>query len=417
MPEEIAATGGLTRSVLAEVVPREAPGSRPARSALLRPDETVHKLLLSTPAHFIAEYEEDDVVLTHAWDMDRMVHGAGSPLNRTFLMLTFSTPAVEPRPGVVVPDYSPTGDVLCALLSVLYGKRFDHHGPVEMTGRYQVPNLDSASDLCDPARPYHGPVLRADHPVPLDLREARRFETLIHDDAPDAELRAAFSTAALFYARALRAVGRDPEVAYLHLVTACERLAEVAPLEGVELEAEISTALSRIQAELLGGERIARILRARMRQLKRRFAALITTHLDDGFFARSETVEPWQSLRADDFPRSAAAAYDLRSRFVHTGASFGNWIRPRYGNAERQVGQPVVQDRQMARILARAPTFIGLERLTRLVLLRTAERLGADLPPAAAQPAVNEEAAPDGGLAIEPSPADTEIEELGDETR
>lgn len=416
MPEEPAAPDAPTRPALAEVVPSEAPGSRPARSAALRPDETVHKLLLSTPAHFIAEYEGDDVVLTHAWDMDRMVHGAGSPLNRTFLMLTFATPMVEPRAGSVVPDYSPTGDILCALLSVLYGKRFDHHGAVEMTGRYQVPNLDSASDLCDPARPYHGPALRADHPVPLDLREARRFETLIHDDATDAELGAAFSTAALFYARALRAVGRDPEVAYLHLVTACERLAEVAPLEGVELEAEISTALSRIEAELVGGARIAKILRARMRQLKRRFAALITTHLDDGFFVRSETVEPWQSLRADDFPRSAAAAYDLRSRYVHTGASFGNWIRPRHGNAERQVGQPVVLDRQMAKILARAPTFIGLERLTRLVLLRTAERLGADLSAAATPPAANQDRAPDGGLAIPRAPADTETEQMGNET-
>ncbi len=349
----------LVPPVLTGVVPPEATGSRTARSAALRPDETVHKLLLSTPAHFIAEYEGEDVVLTHAWDMDRMVHGAGSPLNRTFLMLTFSTPAVQPRAGVAVPDYSPTGDILCALLSVLYGKRFDHHGAVEMTGHYQVPNLDSASDICDPARPYHGPGLRADYPVPLDLREARRFEALIHDDSTDAELMAAFSTAALFYGRALRAVGRDPEVAYLHLVTACERLAEVAPLHAVELEAEISTALASIEAELVGGERIARILRARMRQLKRRFAALITNHLDDGFFARSETVEPWQSLRAHDFPRSAAAAYDLRSRYVHTGASFGNWIRPRFGNAERQVGQPVVQDRRMAKILARAPTSSG----------------------------------------------------------
>ena len=71
--------------------------------------------------------------------------------------------------------------------------------------------------------------------------------------------------------------------------------------------------------------------------------------------------------------------YDLRSRYVHTGEALGGWIGPRFGNAERQVGQPVVPDRQMARILSRAPTFIGLERLTRLVLLRCAERLGAEL--------------------------------------
>lgn len=347
---------------------------------MLRPPENVHKLLFSSPAHFIAEFESANFVLTHAWESSTRFRHESSPLHRNFFMLSFETETVEKAPGVVVPDYSPTGELMCAFMAVLFGKRFDHHGAVEMTGSYRVPNLVRAGDLCEPARPYHGKKLRADYPVPLDLRELSRFHPLIEGDAIDEKLSDAFHTAALFYARALRTVGSDPEVAYLHLITACERLAEAAPLKEIELEATIRTALARIEAELEGGARVARLLRSRMRQLKRRFAALLATHIDDGFFDRSEAGEVWQALRATDIPRGVSAAYDLRSRYVHTGASFGGWIEPRYDNAERQIGSPVLPDREMAKILDRAPTFIGLERLTRVVLLKCAERLGATLP-------------------------------------
>lgn len=357
---------------------------------MLRPSETLHRLLLSSPARFVAEYEADGFALAHAWDLERF-RDERSPLMRTFLMLSFTTGDLVKAPGVSVPDYSPTGQLVCALLAVLFGKRFDHHGPVEMTGRFHVPDLGSAADLCEPTRPYHGPHLRADYPVALDLREVRRIEPLLvtgDDDPKSAASRDAFQTAALFYARALRAVARDPEVAYLHLITACERLAELAPLKGIEHEAQIRNALGRIERELADGARIANLFRGRMRQLRRRFAALISAHADAAFFAHSEADERWEALRAEDFPAAALAAYDLRSRYVHTGQSFGGWIAPSFRNGERQFGKPIVPDKDMSKLLARAPTFVGLERLTRLVLLKSAERLGVKLPPPAPPPEV-----------------------------
>jgi hypothetical protein len=262
-----------------------------------------------------------------------------------------------------------------------------------MTGSYRVPDLTRANDLCDLGEPYHSSKPRVDYPMALDLRELGRFRAFLEAEPADAQLSAAFSTAALFYARALRTVDRDAEVAYLHLITALERLAEVAPLEGIELEAPIRTALDCIERELQDGERIARLFRKRMRQLKRRFMGMITSSLDDAFFARSESQDPWGGLRANAFPRAAAAAYDLRSRYVHTGAHFGGWIAPRHDNCERQFGKPVVSGREWGRILEHAPTFIGLERIARVVLLKCAAELGADLgglpeppPPAKREP-------------------------------
>ncbi|SMD06162.1 HEPN domain-containing protein [Novosphingobium sp. B1] len=350
---------------------------------MLRPRETVQKLLLSSPARFIAEYETDDVVLTHAWS-DRERHDSHSSLFRSHFVLSFTTEAQSKAAGVVVPNYSPTGDFMCALMAVLFGKRFDHHGAIEMTGSFYVPNLDRASEPCDRARPYHGSKLRADYPVALDLRELARFQRLIVEEPADLKLSAAFQTAAIFYARSLRTVGRDAEIAYLHLVTACERLAEIAPLDGIEHEAAIRTAFEQIRQHVPKGERIVRLFSKRMRQLRRRFAALIHTHLDPGFFERTESGGGWDALQAADFPRAATAAYDLRSQYVHTGTSFGSWVAPRFDNAERQNGRPYLPDKNMIDMLARAPTFIGLERITRVVLLKCAEKLGADLPAPAA---------------------------------
>jgi hypothetical protein len=357
---------------------------------MLRPAETVQKLLFSSPARFIAEYEQESFVLSHAWDRGRANHDETSPLYRTYFMLSFSTPEMDKRPGVVVPNFSPTGDRFCALLSVLFGKRFDHHGAVEMSGSFQVPDLTSTEEICNSRRPYHGSTLRADYPVALDLREVQRLKTLLQTSTAENQLAAAFDTAALFYARALRTVERDPEIAYLHLITACERLAEVAPLESIELEAEVQTAFTRIEQEMSGGDRIVRLLRGRMRQLRRRFAALIVTHLDDAFFTRSEAESQWEALKKDKFPKAALAAYDLRSLFVHTGLAFGRTIAPDYNNSETTRGTPFGIERQLKNILSQAPTFIGLERLTRTVLLGCAGELGMLLPePGAAGAIVN----------------------------
>lgn len=251
---------------------------------MLRPPDTVQKLLFSSPARFIAEFEAGDFVLTHAWNFNRRGHEETSPLYRSYFVLSFTTPPIEKAAGVVIPDYSPTGEWMCALLAVVFGKRFDHHGPIEMTGSFHVPDLARATDLCEPNRPYHGKKLRADFPVPLDLRELARFRPLIDGEVLDEKLSEAFQTASLFYARALRTVNHDPEVAYLHLITACERLADAAPLQDVELEAVVQTALARIETELTDGARVARLFRGRMRQLKRRFTALMLSHLDDSFF-------------------------------------------------------------------------------------------------------------------------------------
>lgn len=112
--------------------------------------------------------------------------------------------------------------------------------------------------------------------------------------------------------------------------------------------------------------------------IKKRFVQTITRFVDSGFFDRSESKYEFARLTSASFENVVGAAYDLRSKYVHTGIPFGRWVALRLGgsNTEVQVGQPVVSDRDLGEILARAPTLVGLERIIRYCLLRFAEANG-----------------------------------------
>ncbi|WP_205480526.1 HEPN domain-containing protein [Sphingomonas arenae] len=353
----------------------------------IRPIDTVQKLLLSAPTTFVGEYEAQDFRLSHAWPgyANGNTHGrfVDSPLSRDFIVLAFKTQPLTPAAGVVIPNYEPTGEYVAALMAVLFGKRFDTHGALEMTGHFYVPDLSSTSEPCEPHIPFHGKRLRADFPAELNLSELRRLAPLLETEPKEASLFNAFHTASLFYARALRSAVSNPEVAYLHLITAGERLSEVVPFDRMaNLDAATRNAFHRIEEEMQGGDKIASLFRGRLLQLKRRYCNMICQSVDDNFFARSEADDVWGAIKKENVVKLAGAAYDLRSRYVHAGSSFGSWIKPRRGNEEKQTGKPYLpNDRSMATILHHAPTLVGLERLTRVALLKTAEKLGVELPP------------------------------------
>lgn len=84
------------------------------------------------------------------------------------------------------------------------------------------------------------------------------------------------------------------------------------------------------------------------------------------------------SLKAQDIEQAMKAAYDLRSRYVHTGVHFGSWVRSD-PQLEQIAGSPLVDDEEFKKILMRAPNLTGLERVMRYSLLKIAQNAGADL--------------------------------------
>ena len=112
----------------------------------LKPTETVERILISSTSRFVAAYEADGIIIAHAWPGFTSLHGSlrmnEGPLSRSAYMLSFDVPEVPRLPGVVIPNYESAGEAVCALLSLLFGKRFDTHGVVQSHGDFRVPNLE-----------------------------------------------------------------------------------------------------------------------------------------------------------------------------------------------------------------------------------------------------------------------------------
>ncbi|MGP4686727.1 hypothetical protein ACSV5K_10230 [Agrobacterium pusense] len=350
----------------------------------LRPNDQVQKLLLSTPAKFVGELDTPEVLITHAWPPmhrgpSRWFSDGDDSLRRTAIILAFQTsPPPERKVGVVLPNYEPGGDIVAAALSVLFGKRFDSHGPFEMSGFYGMPDVAGFSTPCDPRLIHNNLSPRANRGIPLNFGEARRILNLLLSDEDNPRM-TAFHSAARFYNKALATVESDPEGAYLNLVTAGEIIASFhKTTEGEALDREATAALESIRTKHPDGEQLAKFLRKRLRGIKRGFVNAITSMVDDTFFEASDAPGHGE-LKKEDFAKRIGAAYDLRSQFVHSGSPFGGWIRPSATNYETQIGRPVVANKDMASALALAPLFVGLERVIRYVLLSFAAELGADV--------------------------------------
>lgn len=363
----------------------EQPALEPVVGADLRPDESIQKILISSASRFTGEFSSPNLLITHAWPPfhagRRDWFREDTPLSRTALVLSFRTVRSPKLPGFVIPNYEPAGQIIAAVLSVLFGKKFETHGPLEMSGSFGVPDLSTFAVPNNPSLPHIGSKRRADHPVPLEISEARRMQTLFLGDHPEAAARSAFMAAARFYQRALQAIEDDPEVAYLHLITAGEIIANHKPfVEAEHLDEQTRAVLGRIEQEMEGGTAIAAQLRGKLQGIKRRFVSAIASYIDPHFFDRSESNDAFSAFRADNFSQRLGAAYDLRSKSVHTGRPFGTWVAPRSDGAEIQHGQPIIEDdKELAKILYRAPTFVGLERVLRYALIGFAKELGADM--------------------------------------
>jgi hypothetical protein len=165
----------------------------------------------------------------------------------------------------------------------------------------------------------------------------------------------------------LQTAERDPEVAYLHLITAGEILANAhRPESSDELDEEVRAILDQVRQHVPDGEKAAKVLTSRMRQIKRRFRSTVENLIDDEFFGLTHNSVPWR-FKKENFSKHVSGAYDIRSRYVHSGHAFGGWIAPR-GDCSEEVRHGISED------VKAAPTYVGLERVIRYCLVRFAER-------------------------------------------
>ena len=342
----------------------------------LRPDETVQKILISTTSRMVGNYENTDVLITHArpsvYDSSTIFREFETPLSRSGLIIAFETPPVEKRVGVVIPNYTYIGENICAYLSVLFGKRFDCHGLVEANGHYQIPDVTAYSRICNPILPFNSHKPRTRFRIPLEIGQVSLIEKILYPNSGvDMKILQKLVAICKSYMQALQNAEHDPETGYLNLITAGEILSNFFQYSEEEMfDGEILETLNIIRSEIEGGDRRAKIISNRLTSVKRAFVKSLCSLLDDSFYKTSESERNFVHFESENIDKNIGAAYDLRSKYVHTGVSFGGWIDASLNHGDLQMGKPIVNDSEFAKILEKAPNFIGLERLMRYCILK-----------------------------------------------
>jgi hypothetical protein len=353
----------------------------------LNPNTNV--LLLSSPTRFVGEYASEKLLITHAWPQfegqSLPPATAEDPYTTYFYAVSFDSslvtgdedrPRLQPGQIVIRRGYRAFAERTCVVLSILFGKRFEHHGLFQGLGHYWMPELDRPSPrLLYGNAPFNNSP-RVDYPVELNFAQFARLSGLLetglaakHD--PDTDR---FFAASRFYLRALRTVEDEPELSFMDLVTAGEVLAGAYEYTDDELFQRKTLAyFGRICEEMDGGQSVARFMRGQMRQIKKRYVLTLTRLLRPSIFAQVETESPWGTpllMEPGSIGNRLGASYNLRSKYVHTGADLREWLLP-FGNQTTEIihGRPVMKDEELSRLLGRSPTWVGMERIIRCSIL------------------------------------------------
>lgn len=342
----------------------------------LKPDETVQKILISTTSRMVSEYENKGIVITHAWpsfyDSSSTFRMFETPLSRSGFIIAFETPPVEKRPGMAIPNYTPTGENICAYLSVLFGKRFDCHGLVEANGHYQIPDLTAYSRICDPELPFNSHEPRNCFPIPLEISQVSLIEkVLFTDSGVDEKLLRKLEAICKFYMQSLQNAEHDPETGYLNLITAGEILSSFFQYSEEEMfDEETLEYLNIIRSEIEEGDKIAKRISDRFTSVKKAFVKSLCSLLDDSFYVMAKSEKNLVPFVRENIEGNIGAAYNLRSKYVHTGVSFGRWVGTSRDHSDLHFGKPELSDSEIAKIFEKAPKFVGLERLMRYCILK-----------------------------------------------
>lgn len=345
---------------------------------MIAPSENLHRFLISTTSRFTGSYESQRVRIDHAWTLDgpprRVWQGfEEGPLSRNFFALSLLVDPPE-KESILEPSVDWVGDQFCILLSIFFGKRFDNHGMFVSKGRFSVPNLEETLPISYSSEGPYGHQPRGDLGIPLVLDRFAPLVALASGEVERTKATDLLFAAGKFYLRSLQVFERQPEFAYLDLVNCGEVLANFRRYRTRDLlDDETRGFLVRIREELEGGKAIEKRLLSGMRQITERYTRTLLGLLTKRFFEGSECDDELWRIDESGIEKRIRASYKLRSSYLHSGASFGTWIRPRGpGGSEITIpgGRPVGMSQALSRVVTSAPSFMGLERIMRFCLLR-----------------------------------------------
>ncbi len=348
-------------------------------------DPNLIQSLISSSCWIVGELATNDLRLQIAFPTHQLHRlERRNVFDRGHFLLTLKIPD-DPTQGFVVPSmtfngrttyaWQVVGERLTDLAAIWYGKRFDYHGIVAQGDIAELPDLSTISPVTSSDLEPYNSSPRSDIAIELNLTQLQPVMKLLSCREPKERLNA-FWTATRFYATALRMVEADPEIAFFHFVVALETISSQIDVPYNELyDDQTRQDLEDIRRQI--SPEAAKRIEKRLFQVRRRVVYTVKSLLNQTFFngGRAEGIF---KLTPERIEGCMKAVYDLRSKYAHGGTAFGNWFMLQVGGptAEVNLGRPVLpgNQRELEKLLKSIPTFVGLERTVRFVILSFAHR-------------------------------------------
>ncbi|MFW9258541.1 MULTISPECIES: hypothetical protein [unclassified Nostoc] len=345
----------------------------------LRSHPNIHKCLISSPARFNGDYENDELLIAPAHpsmrnqalkNTQRENEYNESQISIYYYVCTFNF-LPEPDQQIVIPDNSYIGDSISIALAVYYGKRFDNHGILESYGIFWMPNYEPIFSIYNYYFGINNHFPRKDLEIPLTFDKCEAIiKFILTRNAQYEKLHRYFLAAGKFYLNSLQIMDQDIEKAYLDLITCGEILSNFYEYTDNELYDE-ETKQIFIRLACVAQESDIKHLKSGSYKVRKKFSLTLKSLLNKKFFSKTESTDESMKLKEECIEINIKAAHDIRSKYLHTGQIFKPYIEQMYQSInEVGIPEPNVDDKDLKKVLKRIPTYIGLERIIRFALLR-----------------------------------------------
>lgn len=339
---------------------------------MLKPNKNVQRFIISSPVAFVGEYTSDNIDISIMFDRHGIIRN-NQHKNYYMVSINTSNNAFQNSWAIKLSDYDYYSDTICMCLSVLYGKMFYNHGFIEENGIFMKPDFSNLS-LNDYEADIYSDNVRKDLEIPLDFTEFKRIVKVLESEGKS-KLYGAFFNAARFYWRALSNMQKEPELAFLDLVSCGEALSGGYDYTDDELTKndvewhKIENLINDGRFELKAREKLYGFIKKRMFRVKRKYILTIVNSLNSYFFTHTECIGQGKigCIQRDTIENNVKKTYDLRSKYIHEGLRINDYIKSlRNWKNEVEILQSLNNEEKISQNIF---TLHGLERVMRYCLL------------------------------------------------
>lgn len=333
----------------------------------------IAKFLITSPVLFYNTYISENFKIRRVFlDSDSSIVNQEHSKNQFYYEVLIHLPEPD-RTSIYQVNYDYIGKSTCMIMSLLYGKRVEYQSRVQLFGVRYIPSCPIKNENLNSLLTFNSSSKRADYPIDLSLDKFEIIKSvMINDPEHNKDLLDVFWTSLKFYHLGLINTEKDPELAYLYLITSAEVIAGNEKFEKYDLlNKEIIKSIEYINNISVDAQNALKSILNCVSSISQSIYMSIMQYLNDDFFYTSENNLKPPSLTKEEMNKIIKSAYSIRSRYLHAGSgTYGLLsVNDLDSNDETFSHIPSSIDAQIKRALKNAPTLIGMERIMRSVLI------------------------------------------------